>query len=104
MDLHPLPTRLEPWSVNIAKAFQILSDIYRNARVALARENYNVHQIRFHSDTVSHDAFPILSALQDSADEEGLSSDWVEGIITQFVKLVEELIVAEQASLGECVL
>ena len=98
--LQPLPTRNQPWSSNINDAFQILSDIYRTTRNVLAQENYSIHRLRFHAETVANDAVPLLFTLEEAAEQEGLPVSWVHDVGAQYEVLIIELAEAERTALG----
>jgi hypothetical protein len=92
-ELPQLPHSLLPWSANILSAYQLLSNIYRNARSILRHDAADPLRVAFHIDAITSDAIPVLSAMEveDNWDLDNgpkLSEEWLVACAEIFGHLV----------------
>lgn len=103
MDLPPLTTLTNEISSNAASACRIVNDLYGNARRLLASENFDVHRVRFQHQLLIQTALPLLTAMEESAGDEGISDDWLQTVAQLFGELFGQLMEAEEKALGRSV-
>jgi hypothetical protein len=65
------------WSPNVRNAYRIASDLFRNASQALQLEDSEVQRLSFHIDSLVNDCVPLLEALEELADVEGVPIPWL---------------------------
>ena len=89
-----------PWSSNVYQGFDLLSQIYRNATLALQTHS-EVPRILFHSERIVNDAIPLLLAFEALSDNDKVPDIWLEECTTAFGKLISDLDKAEQVAQGK---
>ena len=88
VQLPPLPTIETPWSPNIRNAFLLLNTIYSTASTYLETGSIEPHRLDKYAAAVVSYAFPLLLLLDESAEEENLSLDWLEKVSNSYVEIL----------------
>jgi hypothetical protein len=91
-DLPALPEQQdgEHWSANTLLAYDILSDISHHAIAAL-HSDADHHRLRFHSETIMHDAMELIVALAEYSEIESFPEEWIDALTEHFGFLIGEL-------------
>lgn len=100
MSLPPLPVTDTPLSSNVYNVANVLQDMYRTANAVLSHARPDVHRLQFHQDILVNDALPLLLALEESADDEGLPRLWLEDCVSSFSDLLIQLCEIERDVTG----
>ena len=102
LPLPALPDRENnlPWSSNIYQGYELLSQIHRNAVLALQTHS-EVPRILFHSERIMNDAVPLLLAFEALSGNDKVPDTWLEECTTAFGELINDLDKAEQAARGK---
>lgn len=101
-DLPPLPLcsdENDSWSPNVQNAYTIMADMHRHALNAL-RQELDAPRARIHVETLSQQAIPILLALENSAEDEGLPHSWLQDCAVAMGSLMASLQKAEVTADG----
>lgn len=101
-----LPLLLEapennPWSANVHLAYQVLIDMSTHANRALRQGESDPMRIKFHLETILGTAIPILQALEASAADEGIPTEWLHSCAERLGELVLSLHKAEEGAEGQ---
>lgn len=97
--LPPLPPHAahEAWSPNVLQAYEIISDIYRAASQAILQEADCV-RLKLHAERLTTDAVPILIALENHAENENVSLEWLYSCTECIGALVVKLCEAQETT------
>lgn len=87
-----LPSRPDSaaWSPNVQTAHGLLLDTYHRAHAVLRQEADSV-RLRYHIDTLLNDTLPVLEAMEEDAQQEGLSRNWLHSAAEALGLLVTHL-------------
>lgn len=101
--LPPIPDALPnaPWSANVHLAYQVLTDMFTHASQAVRQSDSDPLRIRFHLETIIGTAVPILQALETSAGDEGIPTEWLHLCAERLGELVQDLQKAEKGAKGK---
>ena len=100
MSLPPLPVTDTPWSSNVYNVANVLQDLYRTANAVLSHASPDIHRLQFHQDSLINDALPLLLALEENADVEGLPRSWLEDCVGHISDLLIRLCETEREVTG----
>lgn len=98
--LPALPARNPPWSHSIYQATRSLNDIYTAVHSALASGIHDPHRLQLHSQAIIEKAFPLLFAMEEALEDEGIPGDWLHSCAEHFGVLIPQLSAAESMAQG----
>jgi len=88
MSIPSLPQSKGPWSIAVRTAYQKLHQIYHTGSSYVNSGSVEAHRLQQYGEVIIEDAYPLLLLLSETAETEGLPSQWIENVLTDFTALL----------------
>lgn len=87
----------EVWTPSVYGAYQAVSDMWHRGAQVLQSEAES-GRLKYHADTLTSDAVPILLAMEHHAEEEGLPVHWIHQLTESVGTLISHLCQAQETA------
>jgi hypothetical protein len=88
MSIPSLLQSTRPWSIAIRNAHQKLHQIYYTGHSYVNSGSVEGHRLQQYGQAVIAEAYPLLLLLSETAESEGLPTQWIENVSTDFTALL----------------
>jgi hypothetical protein len=85
------------WSPSVYGAYQAISDMWHRGAEVLQNESES-GRLKYHADTLTSDAVPILLAMEQHAGEEKLPVPWIHQLTNSVGTLIAQLCQAQESA------
>ena len=103
MSISSLPQSNRSWSIAIRNAHQKLHQIYSTGYSYVNSGSVEVHRLQQYGQAIISEAYPLLLLLSETAESEGLHTEWIEQISTDFTALLVLIDETWMSAKDECV-
>jgi hypothetical protein len=103
MLISSLPQSNRPWSIAIRNAHQKLHQIYCTGYSYVNSGSVEVHRLQQYGQAIISEAYPLLLLLSETAESEGVPTQWIDQVSTDFTALLALIDEAWTSSKDECV-
>ena len=103
MSISSLPQSNRPWSIAIRNAHQKLHQIYCTGYSYVTSGSVEVHRLQQYGQAIITEAYPLLLLLSETAESEGLPTQWIEQVSTDFTALLALIDETWTSAKDECV-
>jgi hypothetical protein len=91
-------------SPHVTRSVDILRQTYFTTKSMLVSSDFELQQVRFHQDSIIKQSIPTLAALEEVAEDESISEEWLCDAFQKFSSLLLELLEAEAHIQGKYVI
>lgn len=94
----PAPSNNVAWSPAVYQAYDVISEMYDRA-AHVHHQEAESGRLKFHAESLTQDAVPILLALEEHAAEENIPVPWIHSLTTAVAGLIAQLCSAYETSM-----
>ena len=93
----PAPSNDVAWSLAVYQAYEVISEMY-NRSAHVYHQEAKSGRLKFHAESLTQDAIPILLALEEHAAEENIPVPWIHSLTMAIAGLITQLCSAYETS------